>query len=54
MLNNDGNFSVTFVTGNAKKLEELKCMISAGGMPLAKQLRNCKIDLPGCKVTQMT
>jgi len=46
MLNKDGNFSVTFVTGNANKLEELKRMISAGGMPLAMQLRNCKIDLP--------
>ena len=37
---------LTFVTGNAKKLEEVKAIISAGEQPLPFALTNKKVDLP--------
>ena len=36
--------SITFVTGNQKKLEEVRAIFA--GHPLAKRLQSQKIDLP--------
>jgi nitronate monooxygenase len=37
---------ITFVTGNAKKVEEVQTIISSGGAPFPFELTNQKIDLP--------
>ena len=37
---------LTFVTGNAKKLEEVKAIVAAGDKPLPFELTNQKLDLP--------
>ena len=37
---------LTFVTGNAKKLEEVKAILQAGDKPLPVELTNRKLDLP--------
>jgi len=37
---------ITFVTGNTKKLEEVKAIVQAGDRPLPFDLANAKIDLP--------
>ena len=37
---------ITFVTGNAKKLEEVKNIISSGDAPFPFELTNQKLDLP--------
>ena len=38
--------AVTFVTGNAKKLEEVKAILAAGDTPFPFTLRSQKVDLP--------
>lgn len=38
--------TVTFVTGNAKKLEEVVAILSAGGAALPCDVTNAKLDLP--------
>jgi inosine triphosphate pyrophosphatase len=37
---------ITFVTGNAKKLEEVEAILGSGGRALPFKLTNCKVDLP--------
>ena len=38
--------AVTFVTGNAKKLEEVKAILSRGDTPFPFELKSEKVDLP--------
>jgi len=38
--------ALTFVTGNAKKLQEVRAILSSGGEPLPLAISNQKIDLP--------
>ena len=38
--------ALTFVTGNAKKLEEVKAIVSSGDTPFPFELTNQKLDLP--------
>lgn len=40
------SMAITFVTGNAKKLEEVKAILSTGTQKLSFELTNQKIDLP--------
>jgi len=41
-----GLHEITFVTGNKKKLEEVKRILSSSDKPLPFEITNCKIDLP--------
>lgn len=46
--------ALTFVTGNAKKLEEVRAILSSGGEPLPMAISNQKIDLPELQARRRT